>query len=118
MGTGRGRTVPLDRITLGRTGNWAHVEDLKGGASGRRKVGVARVRNSFGPPGMGEKRRRAVAVGGPGSRPGGQSLRDRLRGGSRNRLQREREMVLTGEIWGGQWEIGPGGGRKYDPEHG
>ena len=38
-----------------------------------------RARNSFGTPGMGGKRRRAVAAGGRECRPGGRSLHDRVR---------------------------------------
>ena len=45
------------------------------------KEGTTRARNYFGPPGMGEKRRRAVAASWREHRPGGQSLRDRAREG-------------------------------------
>ena len=39
------------------------------------------MRNSFGPPGMGEKRRQALAAGKRERCPGGRSLRDRTREG-------------------------------------
>ena len=60
-------------------------------ATGRGKVGTARARNSFCPPGMGGKRRQTVAAGGQERRPGGQSLRNRARGrGGETCANRER----------------------------
>ena len=42
----------------------------------RGKAGTARARNSFGPPGMGGKRRRAVVAGGQERRLGGKSIHE------------------------------------------
>ena len=43
METGRGRKGPLDDRTLGPTGTWEHVEDVKGGQpDGGRQAGLAR----------------------------------------------------------------------------
>ena len=53
----------------------------QGGANRQGESGTTSARNSFEPPGMGGKRRRAVAAGGQERRTVGQSLRDRERGG-------------------------------------
>ena len=51
------------------------------GATGQGKVGTDCARKSFGPPGMGQKHRRAVEAGRWDRRPGGRSLRDQAREG-------------------------------------
>ena len=62
----------------------------------KKGAGTARARNSFGLPGMGGKRRRAMAAGGRERRPGGRSLRNRVREGGNKRVQRDREAALAG----------------------
>ena len=71
---------------------------------------MARAKNSFGPPIMRGNIRRAVAAGGRECRPGGQSLRDQAR---EERIQREIEAALTGEIWGAIGDRS-GGGEKHN----
>ena len=62
---------------------------------------MACAKNSFDPPGMGEKRRQVVAVGRRKRRPGGRSLHDRVREGWEEAVgKREIEAALTGKQWG------------------
>ena len=70
---------------------------------------MACAKNSFGPPGMGEKRRQVVAVGRRKRRPGGRSLHARvIKGAGESGTKREREAVSTGERRGaiGDWSGG------------
>ena len=62
----RGRTGPLDRITLGPTGTWAQVKGIKMGQSYGGSQAQAQVRNPFGPAGRVGKRIQAVLVVGGG----------------------------------------------------
>ena len=78
MESGRGIKGPSDGRTMGPTGTWVQVKDSKEGKLDGGRHAQARARNSFGPPGMGGKRRRAVAVDRRGHCPGGRLLRDRV----------------------------------------
>ena len=66
----------------------------QGGATGQGKAGTDSKRNSFGPPFMGGKHRKAVASGGRERHPGGRSLRDQvIEGGEVVGAKRERNGI-------------------------
>ena len=75
---GRGRKVPPHGRTLGLAGTWAQEKYGKRGKSDGGRHAQSRARKSFGLPGRGGKRSRAVADGRRGRRPGGQLLCDRV----------------------------------------